>query len=69
MADTTAFEDRGPSVLAVTIVLLAISTVAVALRLISRTGIVKHVLKDDYFIVLAWVSIVSCMKGSRAHHL
>lgn len=56
MAHPGAFENRGPSVLAVTIVLLAISTVAIVSRLISRIGVVKHVYKDDYFIILAWVS-------------
>ena len=56
MADAAAIENRGPTVLAVTTLLLAISTLAVVLRLISRMGIVKHVLKDDYFIIVAWVS-------------
>ena len=56
MADPGASENRGPSVLAVTIVLLAISTAAVVLRLTSRIGVVKHVYKDDYFIIIAWVS-------------
>lgn len=49
-------ENRGPVVLAVTTAFLFASTVFVALRLVSRVGVVKKVSKDDYFIVLAWVS-------------
>ena len=49
-------QDRGPMVLVVVIVMLCVSTVFVALRLISRTGIVRRVSNDDYAIILAWVS-------------
>ena len=48
-------QDRGPIVLTITIVLLVASTVFVALRLVSRIGVVKKVTWDDHFIVLAWV--------------
>lgn len=49
-------ENRGPVVLAVTTAFLVASTLFVALRLVSRVGVVKKVSKDDYFIMLAWVS-------------
>lgn len=49
-------QDRGPMVLVVVIVMLCVSTVFVALRLISRIGIVRRVSNDDYAIILAWVS-------------
>lgn len=49
-------ENRGPVVLAVTTAFVVASTVFVALRLVSRIGVVRKVSKDDYFIVLAWVS-------------
>ena len=55
-ADVLAAQNRGPTVLAVVIALLALSTVFIVLRLISRLGVVKRVGKDDYAIVLAWVS-------------
>ena len=42
--------------LAVTSVVWAIATVFVALRLVSRFGVVKKVSWDDYFIIFAWVS-------------
>ncbi|MCJ1283823.1 hypothetical protein MMC26_003154 [Xylographa opegraphella] len=51
---TPAVQDRGPVVLAVTVAFLGASTLFVALRLVSRIGIVKKVTLDDYLIVLAW---------------
>lgn len=52
---STAIENRGPVVLAVTTALLVASSVVVFLRLISRGVIVRRVSWDDYFMVLAWV--------------
>ena len=49
-------QDRGPMVLVVVVVMLCVSTVFVALRLVSRIGIVRRVSNDDYAIILAWVS-------------
>ena len=49
-------QNRGPTVLTVTIVMLVLSTVFVTLRLISRIGVVKRVSVDDYAIIIAWVS-------------
>ena len=60
-----AIQDRGPVVLAVTIAFLTASTVFVVLRLISRIGIVRKVSKDDYFIILAWVSPIPAATRSN----
>ena len=56
-------ENRGPAVLAVTTAVWVVATLFVALRLISRAGVVKRVTWDDYFIILAWVS---SMRGVAA---
>ncbi len=63
MADpaTLAMQDRGPTVLAVVIALLCVSTGFIVLRLISRIGVVKRVSNDDYAIVIAWVSHLNCL--------
>lgn len=42
--------------LAVVIAMLVLSTVFLALRLVSRFGVVRKVGDDDYAIILAWVS-------------
>lgn len=55
-AATLAAHDRGSTVLVVVIALLALSTAFIALRLVSRFGVVKKVGNDDYAIILAWVS-------------
>ena len=55
-AETLAMQDRGPTVLAVVIALLCVSTAFIVLRLISRMGVVKRVSNDDYAIIVAWVS-------------
>ena len=52
-------QNRGSVVLAVTIAHIVASTIFVVLRLISRVGIVRKVSRDDYFIILAWVSTLS----------
>ena len=58
MADpaTLSMQDRGPTVLAVVIALLCVSTAFIVIRLISRIGVVKRVSNDDYAIIIAWVS-------------
>lgn len=48
-------QNRGPAVLGVTTALLVASSIFVALRLVSRAGVVRKVSRDDYFIILAWV--------------
>ena len=59
MADAAALaaQNRGPTVLAVVIALLSLSTAFIVLRLISRLGVVKRPGNDDYAIMLAWVII------------
>lgn len=52
---TTDYTSRGPLVLAVTAATLACCTVFTLFRLISRFGIVKKPMWDDYFIILAWL--------------
>jgi len=52
------FESRSSAVFAVTVAMITCSTVFVFARLASRAGIVKKVLLDDYFILVAWVSFV-----------
>ena len=54
-----SMQDRGPTVLAVVIALLCISTAFTVLRLISRLGVVKRVSNDDYAILIAWVSDIT----------
>ena len=65
MADavTLAAQNRGPTVLAVVIVFLALSTVFIALRLVSRLGVVKRVGSDDYAIIFAWVGLMFIQVG------
>ena len=48
-------QDRSRIVLAVTTAMISCATVFVALRLVSRIGIVKKIMVDDYFIILAWL--------------
>ena len=52
-------DDNGHIVTAVTAWLLAFSTVFVALRCVSRLGIVRRWLWSDTLIVAAWVGNVS----------
>lgn len=47
--------DRRQAVLVVTTTTLAIATLFVASRLVSRIAIVRRTAWDDYFIVLGWV--------------
>jgi hypothetical protein len=56
MADN-GLATRGTSVLAVTIIFLVLATIFVALRVVSRVGIVKKVGLDDYVMLLAWVCL------------
>lgn len=64
--DTTVTNgpSRSSTSLVVTTVFLVISSVFVALRFISRIGVVKRFELDDWFMVAAWVrspsGLVSC---------
>ena len=62
IAATLTMQDRGPTVLAVVIAVLVVSTVFIVLRLVSRIGIVRRVSNDDYAIVLAWVGNPQILK-------
>ena len=55
-------QDRGPTVLAVVIAFLCLSTGFIVLRLVSRIGVVKRVSNDDYAIVVAWVSHIILLR-------
>lgn len=54
---TIAPAGRGVEVLAVYSLFLALTTVTVALRVYCRAHIQKAFGTDDYFAVLAWVSL------------
>lgn len=54
-AGTGNFEDRGPSVFAVTTATLVLASVFVTARLYTRLAIVRQVTCDDWFIILAWL--------------
>lgn len=48
---------RGTPVVVVTAIMMVLATIFVLLRMISRVGIVRRVALDDYFMILAWVSM------------
>lgn len=50
-----AFHGRSETVLVVTIVMFSLSTIFVAFRMLSRGAIVRRIMLDDYFIMLAWM--------------
>lgn len=52
---THHIQDRSRIVLAVTAATISCATIFVFFRLVSRFGIVKKVMLDDYFIILAWL--------------
>ena len=45
------------AVFAVPVAMITCSTVFVFARMVSRAGVVKKVLLDDYFMLVAWVSL------------
>lgn len=49
------FQGRSKAVFVVSIIMLALSTIFVSLRMLSRGAILKRVGIDDYFICLAWI--------------
>lgn len=49
------FDSRGPVVLGVSAAVLTLSTVFVALRLVSRFFVVRKPGWDDYTMLLAWI--------------
>ncbi|KAH6840706.1 major facilitator superfamily domain-containing protein [Chaetomium sp. MPI-CAGE-AT-0009] len=56
--DAVDFPNRGPVVFAVTTATLALATLFVAARMVSRAGIVRRTAWDDYTILLAWLIAV-----------
>jgi hypothetical protein len=70
------FPDRGPTVFAVTTGTLALATLFVAARAVTRVGILRHTTFDDYSLLLAWLiamflSMSVCFGAKRGlgrHH-
>ncbi|KAI9891905.1 MAG: hypothetical protein M1814_002290 [Vezdaea aestivalis] len=63
-------DGRGEAVIAVTTTVIAIATIFVVLRLVSRLGIVRRFAWDDFFMVVAWLlafglSFAICYGTSR----
>lgn len=70
MADNTTasaahhgLHGRSETVLAVTIVMVTISSLFVGFRILSRGAIVKRIMLDDYFILVAWALAVGLSAG------
>jgi len=59
MTEAGEFPDRGPAVFGVTTATLALATLFVAGRMVSRFGIVRRTGTDDYVMVFAWLLAVS----------
>jgi hypothetical protein len=68
MSEMMGGPSRGPVVMAVTGAMLVLATLFVLLRLISRFGVVRRIAWDDYFMILAWVSITPCFHRTPADH-
>ncbi|THW00783.1 MFS general substrate transporter [Aureobasidium pullulans] len=49
------YDSRSSAVFAVTVAMITCSTVFVFARMVSRAGVVKKVLLDDYFMLVAWL--------------
>lgn len=62
----TNLHSRASTVFDVTLVLCVFATVFVALRLISKWGIVKRNNSDDVFTIIAWVSNLILMRVCEA---
>ncbi len=52
------FPDRGPAVFIVTTLTLALATLFLTGRIVSRVGILRQARLDDYVMVLAWLIAV-----------
>ena len=53
------FPDRGPAVFIITTVTLALATLFITARMVSRVGILRQARSDDYVMALAWLIAVS----------
>ena len=60
-SNTLAMQDRGPTVLAVVIAFLCVSTAFIVLRLNTRKRVVKPESNDDYAIIIAWVRHITLL--------
>lgn len=49
-------ETRVPAIIAVSIAMLGVATIALALRCYVRIGMQKTFQIEDYLVVIAWVS-------------
>jgi hypothetical protein len=49
--------DSRSTVLVVSITLLAVATIFVGLRFLSRALVVRKVVQSDYWMLLAWVGL------------
>ncbi|GFZ47560.1 hypothetical protein JCM24511_05304 [Saitozyma sp. JCM 24511] len=60
---------RGPTVFAVTLVLVSLATVFIVLRLISKWGVTRKATSDDFIVIVAWLFAiglsVSIMIGTQ----
>ncbi|WWC71178.1 uncharacterized protein I206_105131 [Kwoniella pini CBS 10737] len=65
----TSQHDRSDTIFAVGIVMTALATFFVAMRIVSKTWVVRKVMWDDYITVVAWLFFValaaSVITGSR----
>jgi hypothetical protein len=61
---------RGPTVFAVTLVLVSLATVFIVLRLISKWGVTRKATSDDFVVIISWLFAiglsVSIMIGHRS---
>ena len=60
-----SYESRSTAVFTVVVSMICLSTVFVLLRFISRAGIVKKLMLDDYFMGLAWVRTEKAKNTTR----
>jgi hypothetical protein len=58
--DDNSGPDHSKGVFIGVTVTFIIASILVVTRLVSRFGIIKHSGKDDYLIILAWVSKLAC---------
>ena len=59
-------ETRSPAVLAVTVIMICLSSLFVLFRYLSRGWLVKRIGLDDWFMLLAWVRVLSFDVGFKA---
>jgi hypothetical protein len=60
-------EDQGPGIIAASGVLIALTTIAVALRLWAQSMIKAKFSVDDYLIIIAWVRFFPLLSSILLH--